>query len=122
MAMSPNLRGAFLSLGAFVAYACTDVSIKALGQNLPSFQVMFLASVCTLPFILAQIFWTDRRASLWPQLPGLTAIRVVISILGSGFVTYTFTHLPLAQSYAIFFTMPLMNSRTSARNSVSSCV
>lgn len=108
MAMSPNLRGAFLSLGAFVAYACTDVSIKALGQNLPSFQVMFLASVCTLPFILAQIFWTDRRASLWPQLPGLTAIRVVISILGSGFVTYTFTHLPLAQSYAIFFTMPLM--------------
>lgn len=108
MAMSPNLRGAFLSLGAFVAYACTDVSIKALGQNLPSFQVMFLASVCTLPFILAQIFWTDRRASLWPQLPGLTAIRVVISILGSGFVTYTFTHLPLAQCYAIFFTMPLM--------------
>ena len=107
---SPNtpLRGAFLSLGAFVAYACTDVSIKALGQNLGSFQVMFLASVCTLPFIFAQILWTDRRASLWPKLPGLTAIRVVISIIGSALVTYTFTHLPLAQCYAVFFTMPLM--------------
>ena len=108
MAISDNLRGAFLSLGAFMAYACTDVSIKALGENLASFQVMFLASVCTLPFILAQIFWTDRKASLWPRLPGLTAIRVVISVVGSGFVTYTFTHLPLAQCYAVFFTMPLM--------------
>jgi S-adenosylmethionine uptake transporter len=73
-----------------------------------SFQVMFFAAFCTLPFILAQIFWQDRRASLRPNLPGLTGFRVVISLLGSGFVTYTFTHLPLAQCYAIFFTMPLM--------------
>jgi S-adenosylmethionine uptake transporter len=108
MAMSSNLRGAFLSLGAFFAYACTDVSIKALGQDMGSFQVMFLGSACTLPFVLAQIFWTDRRASLWPKLPGMTFLRVVLGLLGSGFVTYTFTHLPLAQCYAIFFTMPLM--------------
>ena len=50
----------------------------------------------------------DRRASLRPALPGLTALRVVITLFGSGFVTYTFTHLPLAQCYAIFFTMPMM--------------
>lgn len=108
MAISSNLRGAFLSLGAFFAYACTDVSIKALGHSMPSFQVMFLAAACTLPFVLAQIFARNRRASLWPQLPGLTFLRVLIGLLGSAFVTYTFTHLPLAQCYAIFFTMPLM--------------
>ena len=108
MAISSNLRGALLSLGAFFAYACTDVSIKALGLGMPSFQVMFLSALCTLPFVLVQIFTTDRRASLWPQLPRLTFLRVVIGLLGSGFVTYSFTHLPLAQCYAIFFTMPLM--------------
>ena len=108
MAISSNLRGAFLSLGAFFAYACTDVSIKALGLGMSSFQVMFLSALSTLPFVLVQIFATDRRASLWPQLPSLTFLRVVIGLLGSGFVTYSFTHLPLAQCYAIFFTMPLM--------------
>jgi S-adenosylmethionine uptake transporter len=84
------------------------VSIKALGLGMSSFQVMFLSAACTLPFVLVQIFAMDRRASLWPQLPSLTFLRVVIGLLGSGFVTYTFTHLPLAQCYAIFFTMPLM--------------
>ena len=108
MAISSNLRGALLSLGAFFAYACTDVSIKALGQAMSSFEVMFLSAACALPFVLAQIFWTDRKASLWPRLPGLTLLRVVISILGGGFVTYTFTHLPIAQCYAVFFTMPLL--------------
>jgi S-adenosylmethionine uptake transporter len=108
MAFNSNLRGALLSLGAFFAYACTDVSIKALGQNMPSFQVMFLSAACTLPFIFAQLFWTDRRASLRPKLPGMTVLRVFISLVGSGFVTYSFTHLPLAQCYAVFFTMPLM--------------
>lgn len=108
MAITPNLRGALLSLGAFFAYACTDVSIKALGQNMSSFQVMFLAAACTLPFVLAQILWTDRRASLWPRMPGMTVARIVISLIGSAFVTYSFTHLPLAQCYAVFFTMPLM--------------
>lgn len=105
---SRPLRGALLSLASFFAYACSDVSIKALGRDLNSFQVMFFSAACTLPFILAQIFWMDRRASLIPNLPKLTALRVVITLFGSGFVTYTFTHLPLAECYAIFFTMPLM--------------
>jgi S-adenosylmethionine uptake transporter len=69
---------------------------------------MFFSALCTLPFILGQIFWQDRRASLRTNLPGLTMIRVLISLLGGWFVIYTFTHLPLAQCYAIFFTMPLM--------------
>jgi S-adenosylmethionine uptake transporter len=108
MAMNSNLRGAFLSLGAFFAYACTDVSIKALGQNMSSFQVMFLSAACTLPFVLAQILWKTPRVSLWPRMPGMTLARIAISLIGSAFVTYSLTHLPLAQCYAVFFTMPLM--------------
>lgn len=105
---STPLRGALLALASFCAYACSDVSVKALGHNMNSFQVMFFAACCTLPFILGQIFWMDRKASLKPVLPGLTLLRVIITLFGSAFVTYTFTHLPLAQCYAIFFTMPMM--------------
>ncbi len=108
MVMTSNLRGALLALGSFAAYACCDVSLKAMGQDMNSFQVMFMAAACTLPFVLARIFWTERGAGLWPKLPYLTALRVVITMLGSAFVTYTFTHLPLAECYALIFTMPLM--------------
>ena len=100
------LKGALLALAAFCVYACSDVSIKALGRGMNSFQVMFFSALCTVPFILGQMFWQDRLASLRPNLPGLTAIRVLISLFGGGFVTYTFTHLPLALCYAIFFTIP----------------
>jgi S-adenosylmethionine uptake transporter len=105
---SHPLRGAFLSLAAFCAYACCDVTLKALGAGQNSFAVMFLAAACTLPFVLAQIFLNDRDASLRPRLPALTLARAGITLLGSAFVTYTFTHLPLAQCYAVFFTMPLI--------------
>ena len=107
-ALTPNLRGALLSLAAFCAYACADVSIKYLGQHLHAFQIVFFCSVATLPCILTQIFLTDRRASLRPALPGWTAVRMLITVCNSAMVTYTFGHLPLAQCYAVFFTMPLM--------------
>jgi S-adenosylmethionine uptake transporter len=105
---SSPLRGAVLALIAFCAYACCDVSIKALGQGLNTFEVMFLSAACTLPFVLAQIVYRNRSASLVPRLPWLTAARVVITLVGGAMVTYSFTHLPLAQCYAVFFTMPLM--------------
>lgn len=105
--MHTPLRGALLSLAAFGTYACSDVSLKALG-HLQSFQVMFLSALCTLPFLIVQIYWANGRSSLWPNLPGLTLLRMAITLLGSACVIYTFTHLPLAQCYAIFFTMPLM--------------
>ena len=108
LSSSSPIRGALLALASFFAYACTDVSIKALGQGMSSFQVMFFAACCTLPPIMVHIFWADRKASLWPALPKLTVLRVVITLFGSAFVTYTFTHLPLAQSYAVLFTMPMI--------------
>lgn len=107
-ALSPNLRGALLSLVAFGLYACSDVSIKGLGLAMPSIQVLFLLAGGTLPWIVGQSLLTRPRASLKPALPGLAALRVAITLGNAVLVTYTFTRLPLAECYAIFFTMPLM--------------
>jgi len=108
MPLHSPFRGALFSLASFGSYACTDVMVKFLGKEMNSFQVMFLAAAFTLPFILAQIAITNRGASLRPVLPLWTWARIVITLINSALVTYTFTHLPIAQCYAIFFTMPLM--------------
>ncbi len=109
MAIQPSpIRGALFSLASFASYACCDVALKYLGQDMSSLQVVWVVAAFSLPFILGQMLWTDRHASLRPMLWGWTLARVAITVVNSIFVTYTFTHLPLAQCYAIFFTMPLM--------------
>jgi len=107
-ALHNPLQGALLALASFGLYACCDVSLKYLGHDMVSLQVMFVAAAFTLPFMLGQILWKERGLRLRPELPRWTWARVVITTTNSVLVTYTFTHLPLAQTYAIFFTMPLM--------------
>lgn len=102
------LRGALLSLGSFFCYACCDVSLKYLGQGLGTFQVMWVSATFTLVFIALQMLVMERGQALRPRLPGWTVARIVITLVNGIFVTYTFATLPLAQCYAIFFTMPLM--------------
>ena len=108
--MNPSsaFRGALFGLAAFGSYAGSDVMVKFLGKGMNSFQVMFLAAAFTLPFIIGQIAVTNRGGSLKPVLPLWTWARIGITLVNSALVTYTFTHLPIAQCYAIFFTMPLM--------------
>jgi S-adenosylmethionine uptake transporter len=101
-------RGALFGLASFGSYAVSDVMVKFLGKGMNSFQVMFLAAAFTLPFIIGQIAWTSRGSSLKPVLPLWTWVRIGITMVNSALVTYTFTHLPIAQCYAVFFTMPLM--------------
>ncbi len=108
MNLSPNLVGALLSLASFGLYACSDVTIKFLGQDLTAVQIIFAASLCTLPMILVVAVTSPGGLALRPALPGLAVLRVGLSLINSIFVSYTFTKLPIAQAYAIFFCMPLL--------------
>lgn len=108
MTLSSNLVGALLSLASFGLYACSDVTIKFLGQDLMAVQIIFVASLCTLPMILVQALTSAGGLALRPALPGLSALRVGLILINSVFVSYTFTKLPIAQAYAIFFCMPLL--------------
>lgn len=108
MSLSPNLVGALLGLASFGLYACSDVTIKFMGLDLAAVQIIFTASLCTLPMILLQALTSSGGLSLRPALPGLALLRVGLILVNSVFVSYTFTKLPLAQAYAIFFCMPLL--------------
>jgi S-adenosylmethionine uptake transporter len=41
-------------------------------------------------------------------MPGWNLVRIVLIVVNSVIVSYTFTKLPIAQAYAIFFCMPLL--------------
>lgn len=101
-------RGALFGLACFGSYACSDMSLKFLGQNIPAMQVVFLTGLFVLPWVVARTLAVEGPTGFIPRLPGWMAIRLAITFVNGVFVTYTFSHLPLAQCYAVFFTMPLI--------------
>lgn len=107
-AISSNLRGALLSLAAFGVYATHDMVVKFLGETYSPFQTIFFSGLLGFP-LLSLMLMTDRTdGNLIPRNPWWTAIRTVSAVLTGLFGFYTFSVLPLAQCYAIFFAMPIL--------------
>jgi S-adenosylmethionine uptake transporter len=104
--LSANARGALLGLVGFGLFSMADATIKFLGGSYHPVQIVAFAGLFTLPLI--GLLWLRAPVSLRPVHPGLMAIRTM-ALIGNGLlVTYAFTVLPLAQAYAIFFTLPLL--------------
>jgi S-adenosylmethionine uptake transporter len=104
--MSPRVNGALLGLLGCGLFAVADATIKHLGGTYHPFQIVAFAGLLTFPLIL--LLWLRKPVSLRPVHPWLMAIRTVAMIGNGLLITYTFTVLPLAQAYAISFTLPLM--------------
>ncbi len=105
--MSPNLRGALLSLAAFAAYATHDVVVKYLGGTYSSFQTMFFAGLMGFPIVTVLLLSDRRDGTLIPRHPWWTALRTASAVVTGAMGFYAFSVLPMATCYAIFFAMPL---------------
>lgn len=104
--MSDALKGGLFGLLGFGLFALADATIKFLGSTYSPVQIVAFAGLFTLPLI--GLLWLRRPVSLRPVHPWLMALRT-LALIGNGLlVTYAFTVLPLAQAYAIFFTLPLI--------------
>ena len=104
--MSPRLKGALLGLVGFGLFSFADATIKHLGGAFHPVQIVAFAGLFTLPLI--GLMWLRQPVNLRPVHPWLMAIRT-LALIGNGLlITYAFTVLPLAQAYAIAFTLPLM--------------
>jgi len=104
--MSPSLKGALFGLVGFGLFSMADATIKFLGGSYHPVQIVAFSGLFTLPLI--GLLWLREPVSLRPVHPWLMAIRTA-ALIGNGLlVTYALTALPLAQAYAIFFTLPLM--------------
>lgn len=104
--MSPSLKGALLGLVGFGLFSMADATIKFLGGSYHPVQIVAFMNLFTLPLI--GLLWLQSPTPLKPVHPWLMAIRTLAVVANGLLVAYAFTVLPLAQAYAIFFTLPLV--------------
>lgn len=106
--MTSVQRGVLLGLAAYAAFAFSDAFIKRLHGSVPMFQLLFLGALLgliALPMV-------KRRGERWTDLwrPRHTAIwwmRVAAGVVNSLGALVAFTHLPMAEAFALIFLMPL---------------
>lgn len=107
MQKDQTLKGVLLAFAAFAAYAWSDASVKLIEGQLSPYQSSFLGAVFCLvglPFIMkAGDRWSDivrtTNRPLW-------LLRFVAQAGGTiGSVT-AFTHLSMAEAFALIFLLP----------------
>lgn len=103
-----NIRGAFLALLAMGLYATHDVVIKVLGASYPSLQILFFSSLLSFPLVSMVLMRDPTSGTLRPAHPGWVALRTLCGVVAGMGGFYAFSHLPLAQVYAILFASPLL--------------
>ena len=102
------LRGVALALGAFALFSLHDVAVKLLGGGYSVFQVVFFSVLLSFPLVVLMLLRDPEPGTLLPRHPGWTALRTACTTVTATCVFYAFATLPLAQVYAIIFTMPLL--------------
>lgn len=103
-----NLRGAALALSAMGLYATHDVVIKTLGGAYPALQILFFSSLLSFPLVTLILLRDPNPGTLRAANPGWVALRTVCAVIGGMAGFYAFSTTPLAQVYAILFSMPLL--------------
>ncbi len=106
--MSPNARGALISLVAFGIYATHDVIIKILGGIYSPIQIVFFSVLLSFPLATVMLMRDATPGTLLPKHPWWLALRTLAAVMTGVSAFYAFSVLPLAQVYAILFATPLM--------------
>ncbi|MBI1417847.1 MAG: EamA family transporter [Limimaricola sp.] len=108
MALSDNMRGALLMVGAMTAFTCNDACMKALGTELPLFQALLLRGIATtaalvvLALVMGQLRFDIARRD-W----GLIALRTVAEAAAAWFFITALFQMPIANVSAILQSLPL---------------
>ncbi|NEY90205.1 DMT family transporter [Tabrizicola oligotrophica] len=106
--MGPNLKGALLALAAFGIYATHDVAIKVLGSEYSAFQILFFSGLLGFPLVTIMLLSDRTDGNLIARHPWWSVTRALTTVTTGAAAFYAFSVLPLAQTYAIFFAMPLL--------------
>lgn len=106
--MSDDLRGVLLALAGFAVFALHDAVVKALGAQFSAVQIVFFAALLGLPAVMLALILQEEGGSLRPRRPGWTALRTIALVGAMLTAFYAFSVIPLAQTYALIFTTPLI--------------
>jgi len=105
--MSDNTRGAILMVASMAAFVVSDSFMKALADELPLFQAIFLRGLGVSVVFLA-LAWRFGALRL-PAVPDRRLIgwRVLAECAAAGFFMTALFNMPLANATAILQSLPL---------------
>ena len=106
--MSPNIKGSIFALLGFAFFSAHDVIVKYLGGNYSTFQIIFFSVLVSFPFVFLVHLRELNHDNLLPKHPWWSALRTVTTVLSAWGAFYAFSVLPLAQTYAFLFVVPLI--------------
>lgn len=106
---SDPMKGIFLKVASVVVFLCMSTLIKAAGKDLPAGQITFLRSAFAMVPILAFLAANGqlRDAFRTDDIFGHFK-RGFVGILSMGFGFYGLIHLPLPESIALGYALPLV--------------
>lgn len=105
---SSNLRGALMALLAFAVFASHDVLVKQLGATYSPPQVVFFSVILSFPLLTLMLIRQKEAATLRPRFPLWVFVRSLSIVVTAFAVFYAFSVLPLAETYAVLFSTPLL--------------
>jgi len=100
--------GPLLGILAFALYATHDTLVKYLGGSYSAFQIVFFSGLFSFPLIILMLLQDPTPGTLRARHPWWNLLRTVSMVTGWVSVFYAFSVLPLAQTYAILFSTPLL--------------
>ncbi|WP_375688197.1 DMT family transporter [Pseudooceanicola sp. LIPI14-2-Ac024] len=106
--MTSNARGALTALLAFGIFATHDVVVKTLGAHYSAFQIVFFSVLFGFPMAMLMLIRDVQPGTLRPVHPWWTLGRTAAAVTTGVCAFYAFSVLPLAQTYAILFSAPLL--------------
>lgn len=100
--------GVFFALAAYGAYSCGDAIIKGFGSSLSPFEIAFWTTLFSIVPVLVTKPGSERLRDVFKTgRPLELHLRSAISFVSVIFVIYAFTHIPLAETYALVFLTPI---------------
>ena len=106
--MSNVRKGVLLGLAGYAAFSFSDAFIKLLEGGLPVFQVMFIGAALGL----LAVPMVKQPGEPWsrvvrPRHPGTWLLRMLAGAVNNLGAIVAFTHLPMAEAFALIFLMPI---------------
>lgn len=108
MNLPDNLRGSLLMMASMAAFTFNDACMKAVSDELPIFQAIFLRGVATtlllgvLAAATGALQFRFRRADAW-----LIGLRTLAELAATYFFIMALFHMPIANVTAILQALPL---------------
>lgn len=102
------LAGMLMALAGALGYTAMDTLVKLLTARLPSVQILLIVYLVGM---LPPLLWclaTGNRAALRSRRPLVQLVRGLAMLLASALFFHALSRLPLADAYALLFTMPLI--------------